>query len=534
MGIVLQQGTTIAGRYRILGAIGQGGMGDVYAAEDLRLDGRLRAVKVNRPPSSDGHYKVEEAALLMRLDHPRLPAIVDYCPPDNEGVEIVVMEYIDGYNLRTFMDQSGEGLSLLTVIAIGVQLADVLNYLHGQCPPIIHRDLKPTNVMIDRTGEVRLIDFGIARSYKEGAHRDTSLLGTPGFAAPEQNGQSQSDARTDIYGLGALLFYVLGGGRARTANAALPDHVPVDLRGIVYRMLEPRATDRYKDMEEVGRALAGVHARLSGPIGPSWEGSPAMPRHRQDEREIANINFGRVHPSANLARQIVVASLSPGAGASFVAITLAILLAERGLHCAAMEHAAVSPEWYALLDSSSLVPYQANKLLDPRYERYIKEGVQWHMLRPNRHAEDLRDDGRKLNLMIEQLACDVLVIDLSGSWMLPEAEQLLQNADHLVMVADPFPSKWTMKRLAAAEKVQLEREAAGRATHWVLNKDVPFSRRKEWMDMLPRRPVAAIPQLPPDKLVNLLWEGRWITEDRRLRKQVKTAFEALNRKFFEI
>ena len=214
-----ESGTLIGGRYRIHGLIGRGGMGEVYAAEDLRLQGKIRALKANRSSVGTGLRSAEEAGLLMRLNHPHLPLIVDYFPPSgSETVELVVMDYIDGITLQAYMEQHGGIVPTPRVIEIGMQLAEALRYLHGQQPAIIHRDLKPTNVMIDRSGFVRLIDFGIAREFKPGQVKDTVTLGTPGFAAPEQEGDRQSDARTDVFGLGALLHYLLAGSMSRTGG----------------------------------------------------------------------------------------------------------------------------------------------------------------------------------------------------------------------------------------------------------------------------------------------------------------------------
>ena len=95
-----ENGNVIGGRYRIVGLIGQGGMGAVYAAEDLRLQGKLCALKVNKVQTADAMYSAEEAGLLMRLNHPHLPLIIDYFPVSENGHEILIMDYIDGMTLQ--------------------------------------------------------------------------------------------------------------------------------------------------------------------------------------------------------------------------------------------------------------------------------------------------------------------------------------------------------------------------------------------------------------------------------------------------
>ena len=149
-----------------------------------------------------------EGAILETLSHPALPRFIDRFSGD--GVHIMVREYVDGLPLNEAVD--GYALSDAEAIAIGIQLCDVLTYLHSQTPPVIHRDIKPQNVILCADGKIKLIDFGIARRYKENAPKDTVFSGTSDFAPPEQYGFQQTDARADIYSLGILLKYLLTGG----------------------------------------------------------------------------------------------------------------------------------------------------------------------------------------------------------------------------------------------------------------------------------------------------------------------------------
>ncbi|MFC5648440.1 serine/threonine protein kinase [Paenibacillus solisilvae] len=453
-------GKVIGGRYRILGLIGQGGMGEVYAAEDLRLQGKLRALKVNKANTADAMYSAEEAGLLMRLNHPHLPLIIDYFPACEFGHEILVMDYIDGITLQAHLMESGGSLSLKAVIEIGVQLCDALGYLHGQQPPIIHRDLKPTNVMMDRSGFVRLIDFGIARSFKQGKDQDTQILGTPGFAAPEQAGQQQSDARTDVYGLGSLLYFLLSGGNRFTGTAMQSSrflsHLPVQLKNALARMLDPVPEHRYSSMEAAKTALI----RCLG-----------QELHSQHP----------ISPRPNKQVRITVASLSPGSGSTFAAITLAHLLGLRGVDCAAVEHPELEPEWHALLNITDQSSFAGGSSpLDSRYMRRTASSypVTWHALRPEVPVE--RSENKlQYRLMMDSLQQSVVVTDLSSAWMAKPMEAELLQADMLLFVVDPFPSKWTPERMKAALSLIYEREKHHRATFWAANKDLRFQSRTE-------------------------------------------------------
>jgi serine/threonine protein kinase len=213
----LQSDTLLAGRYRILARIGEGGFGTVYKARDRHQHGKLVAIKVINMAALSAQEKIEvtdsfnrEITLLSRLEHRHLPRIHhQYTDPDHW---YIVMDYIEGQTLEELLARAPKGrLPLGQVAKIGIALCDVLTYLHSQSPSIIYRDVKPSNIMLTPWGRLYLIDFGIARRYQEGQPRDTGPLGSPGYAAPEQYGRMQTTISTDIYGLGATLQTLLTG-----------------------------------------------------------------------------------------------------------------------------------------------------------------------------------------------------------------------------------------------------------------------------------------------------------------------------------
>lgn len=204
-----RMGEIIDGKYEILREVGRGGMSVVYLAMDKRLN-KQWAIKEFRKDKDDVSKQValkallDEANLMKKLDHPTLPRIVDII--DNRQTVYVIMDYIEGESLNKVLDAYG-AQPQEAVIEWAKQLSDVLDYLHTQNPPVIYRDMKPANIMLKPDGSVRLIDFGIAREYKEGKAGDTEAIGTRGYAAPEQfGGKGQTDARTDIYSLGVTLY----------------------------------------------------------------------------------------------------------------------------------------------------------------------------------------------------------------------------------------------------------------------------------------------------------------------------------------
>lgn len=210
---MLEIGSIIDGKYKILSKIGQGGMSTVYLAINEKANKPWAIKEVRKTGVKDFEIVRQsllvEIELLRKLKHPGLPSIIDII--DQGENFLIVMDYIEGNTLGDIIQEKGV-LSQEDVVGWAIQLCDVLDYLHTRKPPIIYRDMKPSNIMLRSDGSVVLIDFGTAREFKERSVADTTCLGTQGYAAPEQfGGMGQSDARTDIYSLGATLYHLVTG-----------------------------------------------------------------------------------------------------------------------------------------------------------------------------------------------------------------------------------------------------------------------------------------------------------------------------------
>jgi serine/threonine protein kinase len=264
-------------RYLIVGHAGRGGMSAVYQAVDTQSGNRHVAIKEMSQGNLSADELVEatarfqqEADLLSSLHHPNLPTIYDGFSED--GRSFLVMEYIDGKTLLQMLkDSGGRPLPVAHVLDYAIQLCDVLMYLHSHNPPIIFRDLKPTNVMVKGYGHVVLIDFGIARFFKEGQAQDTVFLGSPGYAPPEQHGTSQTNPRSDLYSLGATLHCCLTGRdpfHAADRFAFPPVQqmnplVPVELDQLIQRMVSLDEQQRPNSALEVRQALLKIKQKAS-------------------------------------------------------------------------------------------------------------------------------------------------------------------------------------------------------------------------------------------------------------------------------
>ncbi len=260
---MLEIGTLVDGKYKILNKVGQGGMSVVYLAMNEKANKQWAVKEVRKDGVLDFESVkqglVAETDILKKLSHPNLPSIVDVI--DTVDSFIIIMDYIQGNSLNKALEEYG-AQPQENVIEWAKQLCDVLGYLHSRVPPIIYRDMKPANIMLKPDGNVTLIDFGTAREFKEKNLADTTCLGTVGYAAPEQfGGMGQTDARTDIYCLGATLYHLVTGMNPceppyeikpiREINPALSS----GLERIILKCTQRDPNDRYQSAAELMYAL---------------------------------------------------------------------------------------------------------------------------------------------------------------------------------------------------------------------------------------------------------------------------------------
>jgi serine/threonine-protein kinase len=270
----LEMGTLVQERYKIEKIIGQGGMGTVYLAHHVRLDSPMavKELRAEYPTEKERQAALRqfeaEARFLVRLNHPNLPKVTDAFIENDRCY--MVMEYIEGVTLDNLLREAGGGpMDILQVVEWGLQIADVLAYLHSQTPAVIFRDLKPGNIMVQPDGNVRLIDFGIARRFQPGAAKDTALFGSVGYSPPEQFGLRQTDPRADIYSFGATLHHLLTGRDplaqpfkfppAITLNPAIPE----SLSRLIEACLAIDADKRPVGIHEVALNLLAIRDDLA-------------------------------------------------------------------------------------------------------------------------------------------------------------------------------------------------------------------------------------------------------------------------------
>lgn len=248
----------IDSKYEILKLLNTGGMNSaIYLALDKKLNRQWAIKKVRKSSSQTTSMLMAEASIMKNLDHPMLPRIVGI--EEDPKFFYIIMDFVQGENLKTVVASSGPQAQD-TVVSWGVKLCDVLTYLHGK--GIVYRDMKPANIMLSPDGNIKLIDFGIAREYKENASEDTTALGTEGYAAPEQyEGKGQTDARTDVYGMGITLFQLLTGVNPSSYQENIfsirlqNPNLSSGLDKIILKCTNKDPKKRYQSTEELKKAL---------------------------------------------------------------------------------------------------------------------------------------------------------------------------------------------------------------------------------------------------------------------------------------
>jgi serine/threonine-protein kinase len=276
-------GTVLRDRYKLIDVVGHGGMGNVYLAEDLRLPGRMCAIKEIQPEANaspeaqrqEHNQFLREASLLAQLDHPNLPKVSDFFAEG--GRDYLVMDYVPGKNLKELIDDSRIQDRLLdvdTVSGWAQQIMDSVSYLHSQEPAVLHRDIKPSNIKLTPDNRIKLVDFGLAKVMATDNSSTITVIqgrGTAYYTPLEQYGaeSEHTNAKSDIYALGATLYHLLSGtpppeAKERFLNPAVMrplrsvnNNVPTRMSEAVDWSLEMHPDNRPESVEQFRQAFNG-------------------------------------------------------------------------------------------------------------------------------------------------------------------------------------------------------------------------------------------------------------------------------------
>jgi serine/threonine protein kinase len=491
----------LSGRYKIVGLLGSGGMGAVYLVEDQKLSGKRWAMKQMNHAISNQQGLAAEAQTLIGLDHPNLPNIVDYFVEEEHSY--LVMDYIEGGTLQQRFEASGKVMELDDLISLTLQLCDVLKYLHEQSPqPVIHRDLKPSNILIDHRGRAILIDFGTARYYKEGNAQDTQQMGTFGFAAPEQFNRSQTDARTDMYSLGAILYYLATGGVHHYVSDIWPDntdnHFPAAFKAVIYKLLRKNKSERFHSVEELIPEIVAL----------------------QNNRKHIQLSSANKEMSPKRNQLIVILSLYPGAGSTHVAFWLSNRLRQLHVNHAYIEHPVVEPRLFDGFNGQREVPEQyvfaTDRILTKQvfndYPEWRYQTTIWYPNPPHFNVANwtLEQQIR----MLYEIVTPISFVDASHHWDELMVEELIHHADHVLIVTGPNRSQLIRREIMQRCNRVEEWMSSGKQVSIIANRCGTFSFQKEWYHLLPIDPICHIPELDYSQLLEAHWRGDMGAFDR--------------------
>jgi TolB-like protein/Tfp pilus assembly protein PilF/predicted Ser/Thr protein kinase len=270
----LTTGSTFAGRYQVIEELGHGGMGRVYKVHDTKIGEKI-ALKLIRPEIASNKETIgrfsNEMRLARRISHRNVCRMFDI--GEAEGAHFITMEYVHGEDLKSMIEMSGS-LSQGMLLNVGKQICGGLAEAHRL--GVVHRDLKPRNIMIDKHGNAKIMDFGIARSLREkGITGAGVMVGTPEYMSPEQAEAIESDQRSDIYSLGVILYEMATSRVPFTGETALSiamkhkgevpqdprllnPQIPDELSGVILKCLEKDKAKRYQSVSDVSSALERI------------------------------------------------------------------------------------------------------------------------------------------------------------------------------------------------------------------------------------------------------------------------------------
>lgn len=347
----LAPGLLLVSRYRIRHIVAEGGMSTIYKAVDTKT-GNLVAVKELSNVEEDYELAreneqifINEARILSKLAHRSIPRILDFFIENKN--RYLIMEFVDGSDLHTILGKLGT-FDEKTVMEWTCQLIEVLEYLHSRTPPVIFRDIKPSNIMLEPMGRIRLVDFGIARTYKPESYSDTVNLGSGGYAAPEQYAKAgrQTDMRSDIYSLGVTVHQLLTGIDPVAIGFKIPP--PTSVRpelnstwdSIILKAVQLEPDDRYSTLSEMKEELTTLvnKALSSAPASePADSAKQEESSGHENNEECAQASAGIEKGGLSIRKTSITILL--------VVLIIAALCASLHL-CAAGEH---FPAWMKIV-----------------------------------------------------------------------------------------------------------------------------------------------------------------------------------------
>lgn len=477
----------IAERYQTVHKAGEGGMGELYLARDLKLNGALRAIKILKHTEAQLEQGLEQEALILtRLQHRCLPIIYDYT--SHQSRPCLVMEWINGIHLGQLLNEQSKPLPLSYIFYVLIDVLEALAYLHTQQPPIIHRDLKPSNIMLANDGTIKLIDFGISKQLGKN-NGSTVMFGTRGYSSPEQLSGKPTDERTDIYSFGALLLRMLGldptkwikGGKVERSLLRKLLAFPKGLRELIVDCIQEQPLHRPQSIDDVLHRMKKLQLLHGG--------------------ELQNKSGKNAY---YVGKRIAVLSAHKGAGATLVSLSLRELYQDRDRPYSLIEHRLDEGELCYHYDQYRQSEHSGSglELIDEAYECATVGAGRIFMINPL-NEENCAED--RLQHTVELTASLALqhdvIIDYSSHWNEKELEYIVQHADLILLVDSPWTLKQSPRSLYRIHQLLQQANRSNVTVRWIHNRDQSFHGRSSWKSLAGELSSFRIPELPAKQIL---------------------------------
>lgn len=482
-------------KYRVIKEIGKGGMSNVFLAENIKLGNRWAIKRIKK--SGSPINLLAEPSILKDLNHPLIPQIVDI-EEDTEYLYIIE-EYVEGINLQEYKNQNGD-INENIIVDFAVQMCDVLEYLHSRKPyPIIYRDMKPGNIMLTEGNKIKFVDFGIAREYKYSSNTDTVLIGTRGYAAPEQYGLGQSDIRTDIYSFGVTLYYLISGNNLSSPYKVLSlkeyGNYSDSLENIIEKCIRIQPDERYQSVTEIKEELL----------------------------QMIDTKKSQVQRVYSVIKQktIGVMSLTKRAGSTFFATNLAAALGDKNLLISLIELPYDNPYIYDLVGISNyneLTYYsilnEINNNKNVERDRITTiNNIMFLVRDPTRGKIDNWDDNKTMKLIYSAKESLISIVDIGHNY--DKIESLLPEFDLIYVIYDAMPPD-LMANYGVLEKIESHNRKYNNI-RYVLNNDNAGINRRSLNNYLGIKPNVTIPRLPAELMYRSAYKKKFPYQEKKLK-----------------
>jgi serine/threonine protein kinase len=481
-------GISVGNRYRIVKSIGEGGMGRVYLADDERLPGQQWALKWIPHDQLIPDQSEREAQIMISLQHACLPKIVDYIKMPKYLGCCIVMDYLEGDTLFQVSQAADHRLPWLVAVEYALQLCDLLDYLHTMESPIVFRDIKPTNVIVGKDSRLRLVDFGIARIYKQGQQTDTVHIGSVAFASPELIANQQTDHRSDLYSLGSLIYFILSGGNHYNFTKKALNHfnneVPLRLVNLVSSLLAQNPEDRLQSAQSLKNELQIF-----------------LPNDQEHYEIKQTVNQKKIIQSKQ--RMIItVYGLFPKVGATFIANCLTKLLSEMEQSVAYVEFPWQNPDAQLAMKGAVL----ASPL------GWIEGTGIWRLQTEQQTQTPPSFDVADLYKILFEFKNNTVIIDISSNANPEAITSTLGISDLILAVAAPNPGELrTNSTISNWER--LNNLPENNRVLWVANRMPETIEMRDFYRLFAKKPTASIPEINYDLAVAARWRGRCISDE---------------------